>query len=103
VAQGLYRAEPAGEILVRPLDDVTLIYHRRSGQTHIVISPVPEILAALGEDMASAADILFRLSGDYDLGDPAEALAGVTAHLDELAALGLVTTTDPATDRVVGA
>lgn len=87
----MYRAEPAADILIRPLDDLTLIYHRRSGQTHIVVSPVPEILLALGDGMASAPDILARLADQYELGDPAEALAGMTAHLGELVALGLVT------------
>ncbi|HEX7783078.1 MAG TPA: HPr-rel-A system PqqD family peptide chaperone [Sphingobium sp.] len=89
MAQGLYRAEPASDYILRALDDVTLVYHRRSGQTHIVVSPVPEILAVLADGAGSADDMLARLSRDYDLGDPGEALAAVEANLDELAALGL--------------
>jgi PqqD family protein of HPr-rel-A system len=89
MAQGQYRSEPPAELIVHPLDDLTLIYHRRSGQTHIVVSPVPEILVALADGAGTPADILTRLSRDYDLGDPAEALAAVTTHLGELAALGL--------------
>ncbi len=42
-----YRAIPATDLIVRPLADITLVYHRPSGQTHMVASPVPEILAAL--------------------------------------------------------
>jgi hypothetical protein len=46
-----YRAEPANERIIMPLDAMTLIYQRRSGITHIVAEPVPEILAAMGEDV----------------------------------------------------
>ncbi|GLI97633.1 hypothetical protein [Sphingobium sp. BS19] len=42
-----YRAAPATDLIVRALDDITLIYHRPSSQTHMVASPVPEILDAL--------------------------------------------------------
>ncbi|QUT07009.1 HPr-rel-A system PqqD family peptide chaperone [Sphingobium phenoxybenzoativorans] len=91
MAESRYRAEQGAEIIVQPLDDVTLIYHRRSGQTHIVVSPVPEILAALAEGEADVPAILTRLARDYDLDDPGEARAGIAAHLDELVSLGLVT------------
>lgn len=88
-----YRPEPADQIVIRPLDDITLIYHRRSGQTHMVASPVPEILAALSatpSDGAGAEAILSALTADYDLGEPDAARAAIVRHLEELAALGLV-------------
>ena len=85
-----YQAEPAAALLVRPLEDITLIYHRRSGQTHMVMSPVPEILAALGAGGGGADEVSDLLSQHYDLGDPAEALSVIAAHLEEMAALGLV-------------
>lgn len=73
------------------LEDITLLYHRASGQTHMVISPVPEILAALGDGAPmSAAQVHERLARDYDLGPKGEAVAEIEAHLDDLAALGLV-------------
>jgi PqqD family protein of HPr-rel-A system len=79
-------------MIVRPLDDITLIYHRPSGQTHLTVSPVPEILDVMQafDGPMSPAEIVGRLSERFDLGDPDEAQAGVAAHLDELAALGLV-------------
>jgi PqqD family protein of HPr-rel-A system len=86
----LYRAEPDDALLVRPLDDLALFYHRPSGQTHMVVSPVPEILAALREGEADAATIGGRLARDFDLGPPDEATAAIAAHLDEMAALGVV-------------
>ena len=84
-----YRAEPAADLIVRPLEDITLIYHRRSGQTHMVMSPVPEILAVLSRE-DGVDGILTLLSRNYDIGDPAEALEVIAAHLEEMAALGLV-------------
>lgn len=85
-----YRVEAEGGTLLRPLDDVCLIYHRASGQTHLVVSPVPEILAALGPDACTAADIAARLSSAYELGDESAAIAAIAVHLEELSTLGLV-------------
>jgi PqqD family protein of HPr-rel-A system len=85
-----YRAQPPEALLVRPLDDLTLLYHRPSGQTHMVVSPVPEILAALQQGAADAATLHARLSREFDLGDPAQAQAEIAAHLAEMASLGVV-------------
>lgn len=73
------------------LDDLAILYHRPSGQTHMVISPVPEILAALeGGEPLTAADVHAQLAQLYDLGPGDEALREIEAHLAGLAALGLV-------------
>ncbi|WP_313809363.1 HPr-rel-A system PqqD family peptide chaperone [Sphingobium sp.] len=73
------------------LEDMVLLYHRPSGQTHMVISPVPEILATLRDGAAlTAGEVHAALAEQYDLGAPEEAAAGIAAHLDELTALGLV-------------
>ncbi|HKY82593.1 MAG TPA: HPr-rel-A system PqqD family peptide chaperone [Sphingobium sp.] len=73
------------------LEDVTLLFHRPSGQTHMVISPVPEILNALDHSIPlSASELHGRLSCQYDLGDAAEAILRIEAHLADLTALGLV-------------
>ncbi len=90
VAPTQYRAEPANERIIMPLDAMTLIYQRRSGITHIVAEPVPEILAAMGGDVVDAALLAARLAAQFDLGDGIEAKAIITARLKELAALGLV-------------
>ena len=84
-----YSGGPSDSLLLRPLDGLTLVYHRPSGTTHIVDSPVPEILSILGPQPQSAAALLDRLAGDYDLEDSDEALAGLTGHLETLCALGL--------------
>lgn len=77
-------------MLLRPLDDLTLIYHRPSGQTHIVASPVPEILAALDGGVMDADALLTALSRDHDLGEPQAARTELQMHLTDLCALGLV-------------
>lgn len=85
----IYKAETAGRLLVEPLDAMTLIYQRRSGITHIVAEPVPEILAAMGEDALTADAVAQRLASEFEL-DSADAAEIVAARLEELAMLGLV-------------
>jgi PqqD family protein of HPr-rel-A system len=84
-----YRAEAADQLLIEPLDLMTLIYQRRSGATHIVAEPVPEILSAMGDDVLDAAAVAGRLSARFEL-EAVDTLAVVAARLEELAELGLV-------------
>lgn len=85
-----YHAEPADQLLVEPLDAITLIYQRRSGITHMVAEPVPEILAAMGGEAVTVAMLVTMLSDLFDLGTNEDAVAVVAARLEELAELGLV-------------
>lgn len=90
-ASNRYLAEPEEAVVARALDDITLFYHRPSGQTHMVVSPVPEILAALRLDGAGDAVAVYaRMIQSYDLGDAEAARAAIARHLDEMAQLGLV-------------
>jgi len=83
-----YRAAPAATLRIVPLDVLTLVYHRASGITHVVDSPVPELLEVLGERALTLAETLTGLAATHDLIDPdRDALA---ARLDELVAAGLV-------------
>ena len=70
------------------LDGLSAIYHRASGATHVVAEPVPQILAALGSDRLTLAELLTRLGSDYDLADDAAPV--LIDRLDELVTLGLV-------------
>jgi PqqD family protein of HPr-rel-A system len=85
-----YRAEPAELRIILPFDEMTLIYQRRSGITHIVADPVPQILQAMGDSVCDAGLISARLSAHYDLGEAAQARSVISARLEELAGLGLV-------------
>lgn len=83
-----YRAAPAATLRIVPLDALTVIYHRASGITHIVDSPVPELIEVLSGDGLTLDETLAALAAAHDLIDPdTDALA---ARLDELVAAGLV-------------
>jgi len=84
----LYRAASPDSLIVAPVDLLTAIYHRASGQTHLMASPAPEILDALAEAPLDAAALLAKLRADYDLVDADPAV--LAARLDELVETGLV-------------
>lgn len=84
-----YKAESAAMLLIQPLDAMTAIYHRRSGITHIVSEPVPQILQVMGGETLTSGEILERLRADFDFeGVDAEDL--IAERLDEMASLGLL-------------
>jgi PqqD family protein of HPr-rel-A system len=81
---------PSDALRTEPLDALTVIYDRRSGQTHVVSSPVPEILAILGPGQMTTEQVLTRLQAQFDLEESRDAAVLLDARLMELAALGLV-------------
>lgn len=85
-----YRAAPAGALRIEPLGELTAIFDRRSMQTHLVVSPMPEILGAMGSDACSAATLASRLAATFDLDDGSEVQPILVERLGELAAMGLV-------------
>ena len=85
-----YRAEATAALIVQPLDAMTLIFQRRSGITHIVAEPVPQILAVMGDAPCNADLIVARLSAQFDLGEAKAAREIIAARLEELEKLGLV-------------
>ncbi|MBB5984897.1 HPr-rel-A system PqqD family peptide chaperone [Sphingobium lignivorans] len=87
----IYRAEPPGQILLESLGPIDALFHKRSGATHLVAAPVPQILAALAEGPADIDVLLARLATRFDLeGEAVAVRAALQARLAELAALGLV-------------
>ncbi|MGD9812202.1 MAG: HPr-rel-A system PqqD family peptide chaperone [Sphingobium sp.] len=88
-ANRLYRRVDPDTLILRPLDGLTLLYHRTSGQTHLLDSPLPEILAILEPDGCSPAELLVRLSREHETGGDAEAMTGLEAHLEALVSAGL--------------
>lgn len=87
MADPRYIAADPATLRIVPLDVMTLVYHRASGITHVVASPVPELLATLGEPLTLDA-LLARLAQDYELGDADP--AALAERLAELEAAGLV-------------
>lgn len=87
-APARYRAAAPATLIIRPLDSLTALYHRASGQTHLLAPPAPEIVAILGEGAMDGDTLLAALAQRYELADP-DPLA-LVARLDELIAAGLV-------------
>ncbi len=81
-------AAPSPEtLIVTPLEGLTALYHRPSGQTHVVAEPVPEILAALAGTALSLDDLMITMA----LGsDDEEVRTGLSGHLAALIDSGLV-------------
>jgi PqqD family protein of HPr-rel-A system len=71
------------------LEGLGVFFHPRSGMTHILAPPSPQILDALREGPADAREVTARLRGGYDF--PEEGgTAAIEARLAELEAAGLV-------------
>lgn len=90
----MYRAPASADLAPSvPLDGFTLVYHRSSGQTHMLAEPAPEILAALAEGDADPAEIVRRLARDHGILDSeGDVEAVIAARMAELAELGLIRT-----------
>ena len=59
-------------------------------QTHLVVSPMPEILAAMGDEACDAARLSQRLATSFDFDSSEDVQPILAERLDELAAMGLV-------------
>ena len=69
---------------------MTLLYHKPSGVTHFLASPLPEMLALLREVPCGADILAERLCHRLAIPCNDEAVTVVTERLAELAAIGLV-------------
>ena len=82
----LFSADPADGFKIVPLDGLTALYHRRSGMTHVLAEPAPDIIRALVGQRLDVAGLATALGVDCSP-DNASSLA---ARLDELCEAGLV-------------
>ena len=89
MAASLYAADPPETLRTVELEGLTLLYHRRSGLTHILAPPAPQILAALAAGPADAAEIAARIGERFEL-ESEDPRASIAARLAELEAAGLV-------------
>lgn len=83
-------ADPAADRPQIRTDGFAILYHRPSGMTHVVASPVPEMLDAIAGDPADVAQIVTRLAAEHDLAGEGALEDIVAARLEELEAAGLV-------------
>ena len=72
------------------IDGLMLVFHRPSGSTHFLVSPMPEMLALLAETPLTATALCRTLCERFALPHDDEALVVVQARLGELIACGLV-------------
>src|SRR3546814_6540755 len=80
-----YARVPAAEIVGVALDDFTALYHRASGITHLVTSPVPELLDVLGAAPLGLGEIAARLAAVFEV----EAEDALAVRLGDSIAAGL--------------
>ena len=85
-----YRAAVAHDLVRVELDELTAVFDRRSGQTHLLASPLPEMLEALGAEEWTLTAFAAQLASEYDMTGEGEAAARIDQRLAELVALGLV-------------
>jgi len=85
-----YVADPPGAIASVDLEGLTALFHARSGTTHILAPPAPQILQALAAGPADADEIAARLAAGFDLAAEEDPAAAISARLAELEAAGLV-------------
>lgn len=90
MADRVYRAAPPETLRIEALGELTAVFDRRSMQTHLVIQPMPEILAAMADDPCNAAMVAERLATRFDLGGEGDPTPLLAERLAELAAMGLV-------------
>jgi PqqD family protein of HPr-rel-A system len=89
MAASLYAADPPEAVRNVEMEGLTLLYHRRSGLTHFLAPPAPQILAALAHGPASASEIAARMGETFEI-DSEDPAAAIAARLAELEAAGLV-------------
>ena len=89
MAAPVYAADPPETVRTVELEGLTLLYHRRSGMTHILAPPAPQILEALGSGPGSAQAVAERIAERFEI-EGEDAAAVISARLAELEAAGLV-------------
>jgi PqqD family protein of HPr-rel-A system len=84
----IYIADTEGSRAVE-LEGLSVVFHPRSGMTHILAPPSPQILDVLAEGPADADGILARLRARFEF-PQGEGEGAVAARLAELETAGLV-------------
>jgi PqqD family protein of HPr-rel-A system len=84
----IYIADTEGLRAVE-LEGLSVMFHPRSGMTHILAPPSPQILDVLAEGQADAEAIVARLRARFDFPE-GQVEAAVAARLAELETAGLV-------------
>jgi PqqD family protein of HPr-rel-A system len=89
MAASRYAADPPETMRTVEVEGLTLLYHRKSGLTHFLAPPAPQILDALAAGPASAAQIVDRIAERFEV-EAEDSETAISARLAELEAAGLV-------------
>lgn len=90
MATRFYRTDYPGSCSIHSIDGMVLAFHRPSGATHFLDSPVPEMLTLLAEQADDARGLTKRLCATLGIAADDEAHVVVETRLAELVAIGLV-------------
>lgn len=89
-----YKIRDVSNLILQHLDFMSLLYDKKSGITHIIAEPAPQIIEALGQDVMEPVQIEQILKKQYDIqvyedesSDNFEDI--IIARLDEFVDLGL--------------
>ena len=85
-----YRGPAANAWVAVELEPFTALYHRSSGQTHLLVEPAPQIVDALAGEQLTLVELRDRLHTAFDLPDASD--EALRARLDELVDAGIVAT-----------
>lgn len=87
-----YDLVPADQYSCSVIETIELVYHRPSGITHLLLPPMPQILAVLRTGERTVGGIVAALEARFDLAVDGEesTVRVVAARLDELRDMGLV-------------
>ena len=85
-----YLADPADALISRDLDGITALYHRPSGQTHLLVEPAPLLLSLLANGGMTLAKLTAALRVHLNIPENDDISAVVAERLAELERSGLV-------------
>lgn len=86
----VYCTDYPGDCRTYAVDGMTLTFHRPSGTTHFLDSPVLEMLELLAAAPDDPAGLTHRLCADLQIVEDHEALEVVEARIAELLSAGLI-------------
>lgn len=87
-----WAADPIAAYRFENLGEFDLVFHRSSGQTHLLGGEAVAILGLLVDQASDEAGLTNRLAEHLKVADDAMLAETVMARIDELAEAGLITT-----------